>query len=226
MLDLFVSCRCDNSSMADWKTDGPSPATRARGSGDSTPDAPLATAVGPARPRRRSWLLLLVASLVLLAAGVVAGFYLGRGQSDDEAAWLTETRQEMAELQRALVHSEQRNSEYYRALQVLEAENETLRAQLETPEVGGEASDSTTDPETPWLGVTYGDGVYVVGEDIMPGTYDGEVTADVGYWARLRGTDGSVGSIVANAIVRGPFVLTIIEADKAVELRGVEIIPR
>ena len=66
----------------------------------------------------------------------------------------------------------------------------------------------------------------MVGEDVLPGTYDGALTAEIGYWARLRGTDGSVGAIVANAIVRGPFALTITESDKAVELRGVEITPR
>jgi hypothetical protein len=35
-----------------------------------------------------------------------------------------------------------------------------------------------------------------------------------------------VGSIIANALPRGPFVLTIIESDKAVELRGVVITAR
>jgi hypothetical protein len=226
MLGFFVSCRCDNSSMADWDIDTPPAARPARGSDASVPVAPVTPVVKTARPRRRSWLLLITASVMLLAAGVVAGFYLGRLQSGDEAAALAETRREMAELQSALSQSEQRNSDYYRALQTLQAENETLRAQLQGPETGGEGSTSTTGAEASVLGVTYGDGIYVVGEDIMPGTYDGEVTAGTGYWARLRATDGSVGSIVANAIVRGPFVLTIIEADKAVELRGVEITPR
>ena len=70
---------------------------------------------------------------------------------------------------------------------------------------------------------TYGDGIYLVGVDIVPGTYEGAVTGEVGYWARLKGTDGVVGSIITNALPRGPFVLTIIKSDKAVELRGVVI---
>lgn len=226
MPDFFVSCRCDNSSMPDRDTNTFSPEKHARGSGDSTPVAPLAPGVESTGSRRRSWLPQIIAGLALLAVGLFAGFYLGRWQSDDEAAALVETRREMAELESALSQSEQRNSEYYAARQALEAENETLRGQSESPETGGEGPTSTTDPEAPVLGVTYGDGIYMVKEDIMPGTYDGEVTADVGYWARLRGTDGSVGSIVANSIVRGPFVLTIVEADKAVELRGVVITPR
>ena len=47
-----------------------------------------------------------------------------------------------------------------------------------------------------------------------------------GYWARLKATDGIVSSIVANGLPRGPFVLTVVESDKAVELRGVELTAR
>lgn len=70
---------------------------------------------------------------------------------------------------------------------------------------------------------TYGDGVYVVGTDIQPGVYHGEVTGEWGYWARLNSTSGMISGILANAVVRGPFELTIQPADTAVELRGVTI---
>jgi hypothetical protein len=70
------------------------------------------------------------------------------------------------------------------------------------------------------------DGVYLVGEDIAAGTYDGAVEGETGYWARLEATDGSTSAIIANAIVRGPFVLTIYVGDRAVELRGVTLTAR
>lgn len=70
---------------------------------------------------------------------------------------------------------------------------------------------------------TFGDGVYVVGTDIEPGTYHGEVTGEWGYWGRLRDTSGMVSGILANAVVRGPFELEVLPADTAVELRGVTL---
>lgn len=72
---------------------------------------------------------------------------------------------------------------------------------------------------------TFTDGTYRVGTDIEPGTYLGEVDGEFGYWARLRGTTGMVSAIITNDVVRGPFVLTIIPSDVAVELRGVTLRP-
>lgn len=71
---------------------------------------------------------------------------------------------------------------------------------------------------------TFTDGVYLVGEDIKPGTYRGTVTDDIGYWARLRDTSGGLSSIIANGLPKGPFVLTIKKSDKAVELKGVSLV--
>ena len=68
--------------------------------------------------------------------------------------------------------------------------------------------------------------MYLVGEDIEPGVYDGVVVKEQGHWARLKGTDGMVSQIIANGIVRGPFVLTIVQSDVAVELRGVILTAR
>jgi hypothetical protein len=72
---------------------------------------------------------------------------------------------------------------------------------------------------------TFTDGVYLVGEDIKPGTYRGVLTGSMefGYWARLSGTDGTLGSIIANGTPQGPFVLTIKSSDVAVELSGVKL---
>ncbi|MDP2182121.1 MAG: hypothetical protein Q8K99_06095 [Actinomycetota bacterium] len=86
------------------------------------------------------------------------------------------------------------------------------------------ADGKTTAPSLPEG--TLGDGIYRVGEDVEPGTYDGTVVGEFGYWARLRATDGTVGSIIANGLPTGPFTLTINPSDEAIELRGVEITRR
>ncbi len=61
-----------------------------------------------------------------------------------------------------------------------------------------------------------GDGTYLIGVDVQPGTYR---AADTGtcYWARLRNTDGGVGSIIANSIGDGAQVVTIRASDEAFE---------
>ena len=152
-----------------------------------------------------------------MLVGAVVGFFLARSQTQDDSRTLTETRQELAAVQKALAQAEDRSSSYYRANQLLQAQLDTLSS----GSTDGSGSSSTTLPSG--SARTFGDGIYLVGRDIAPGTYDGVVKAAVGYWARLRYTDGLVASIIANGLPQGPFVLTVIESDKAVELRGVEL---
>ena len=128
---------------------------------------------------------------------------------------LLAAQEKLVLVEKALSQAEERNWMYYR-------KTEALTAQLADALADGPSSTSTTAP-APGPAGTYGDGIYLVGVDIPPGNYDGTVTGEVGYWARLKGTDGVVGSIITNALPRGPFVLTIIKSDKAVELRGVVI---
>jgi len=68
--------------------------------------------------------------------------------------------------------------------------------------------------------------VYLVGKTIPAGTYDGTITGEVGYWARLKNTTGFVDGIIANGLPGGPFVLTIYPTDIAVELKGVRLTAR
>jgi hypothetical protein len=158
-------------------------------------------------------------ALVILLAGVMIGFFIARSQTSGDEALLAETRDELGQLQKALSLVEDRNWAYYRA-------NQALREELEAALANGQSSTSTTAPGPVRPGGVYRDGVYLVGEDIAPGTYDGVVDGELGYWARLKETDGSTSAIIANGITRGPFVLTIYIGDTAVELRGVTITAR
>jgi hypothetical protein len=154
-------------------------------------------------------------ALAMLLVGVMAGFFIARSQSSGDQAALDDANARVAELQSALSHSEDRNWTYYQNYQ-------TLKAQLEQ---GGSSASSTTPSHAPQPG-TYTEGVYLVGEDIPAGTFDGAVNGGLGYWARLKDTDGANSSIVENAIVKGPFVLTVQPSDRAVELRGVTLTKR
>jgi hypothetical protein len=156
-----------------------------------------------------------VIGVPLLIVGLLAGFFIGRAQYSGDAAALADANGRLAELQKALTGSEDRNWTYYRTV-------EGLKAQL----TQATASTSTTGPSPDGIKSSYSDGVYLVGDDIPAGTYDGTVGGTIGYWARLKTTDGSISSIIENGIPRGPFVLTIEPADAAVELRGVTLTPR
>lgn len=58
----------------------------------------------------------------------------------------------------------------------------------------------------------FGQGTFIVGTDIAPGTYRGR--GDGCYWARLRSFTGGLNSIIANDNATGPTVVTINRRDK------------
>ena len=61
-----------------------------------------------------------------------------------------------------------------------------------------------------------GDGVFLVGKDIQPGTYrsDGKDNT-LCYWARLSDTTGELGDIIANGNADGQAIVKIDPRDKA-----------
>lgn len=65
-----------------------------------------------------------------------------------------------------------------------------------------------------------GDGTFLVGDDIQPGTYRSSDNAEGCYWARLKDTTGGSGSINANEYGRGSAVVTITAKDAAFETSG------
>ena len=69
------------------------------------------------------------------------------------------------------------------------------------------------------LKTTFGNGVWEVGKEIMPGTY----TTNGGtscYWARTRNLNGGVGGIIANGNPSGHVVVTIEPTDKGFTTQG------
>ncbi|MGH9290828.1 MAG: hypothetical protein ACRD0V_21450 [Acidimicrobiales bacterium] len=64
-------------------------------------------------------------------------------------------------------------------------------------------------------------GIHVVGVDIQPGTYrTAGTTSTMGmpcYWARLSGTGGTLGDVIANGLPDGPTTITVDAGDAAFE---------
>jgi hypothetical protein len=69
---------------------------------------------------------------------------------------------------------------------------------------------------------TISHGTYLVGTDVMPGTYKTTGAAGIGscYWARLKDTSGNFNAIIANGISRGPITVTISATDGAFTTSG------
>ncbi|HEY1174977.1 MAG TPA: hypothetical protein VGF17_02380 [Phytomonospora sp.] len=81
-------------------------------------------------------------------------------------------------------------------------------------------------PETARGPVTHfaGEGVYLVGADIVAGQYRARVpeTSILCYWERLSGTSGEFGDIIANGEAQpgAPEIVTIAHSDTAFRTRG------
>jgi hypothetical protein len=85
------------------------------------------------------------------------------------------------------------------------------RLQVLTPGSGEPA------PPAPEGDTIPGDGVFLVDVDIKPGTYRTTNPSGSCYWARLSGTSGDSGEILANDNPEGPTVVTIKASDTAFE---------
>lgn len=62
-----------------------------------------------------------------------------------------------------------------------------------------------------------GDGIWIVGEDIDPGTYRAKGSSDSCYWARLSGLSGELDDIIANHLGSANTTAEIGASDEAFE---------
>jgi len=94
----------------------------------------------------------------------------------------------------------------------------TTKTVVVTSIVKQQATASTSAPATTTVSpaASFGDGQYAVGKDIQPGTYKTN-GADGYYWARLKGSGGSLGDIIANGNPTGAARVTIKVSDKGFE---------
>lgn len=66
---------------------------------------------------------------------------------------------------------------------------------------------------------SFGDGMYIVGTDITPGTYRNTGVQGC-YYARLSGFGGTVDDIIANNFTDAPAIVTISSTDKGFQSKG------
>lgn len=95
----------------------------------------------------------------------------------------------------------------------------TVPGPTKTVRVPGPTKTVTAEPKGP-SGSIPGDGVFLVGEDIKPGTYRSNADGGYCYWARLSGLSGELDDIIANGNPTGPTVVTISSSDEAFETNG------
>src|SRR5581483_3114553 len=78
-----------------------------------------------------------------------------------------------------------------------------------------------TAPPPPPPSKAFGDGTFVVGSDIRPGTYRASRPSSFCYWERLSGFGGTLDEIIANeASSSGPELVTIAASDAGFTSRG------
>lgn len=98
---------------------------------------------------------------------------------------------------------------------------ETVEVEVPGPET---TVTVTAQPPKPKEPKGFGEGMYLVGDDIKPGRYKTAGPADTDfpncYWARLKGTTGSLDDIAANGNPEGPSFVTIKSSDEAFETSG------
>lgn len=78
---------------------------------------------------------------------------------------------------------------------------------------------STATPASKKPYAAFGDGIWLVLDDIVPGTYETANEDGNCYWARLSGVSGTLGEIVANENAAGHAIVAIDNSDKAFESR-------
>lgn len=83
-----------------------------------------------------------------------------------------------------------------------------------SPEQSESASSESSEQNT-----IPGDGTFLVGEDIQPGTYETEGSESC-YWERLSGTSGTFDDIITNGLPTGPTTITISPSDEAFLTEG------
>lgn len=170
----------------------------------------------PKKRRRWPWI---VGIVVALFAGVGIG---GVGEAEPEIITETETETVTEEVE---VEVEPADLQERRDVVTAgEEENETLGEELDQRTEDLDAREEELDQREESISATEteieentipGSGVYMVGEDIEPGTYRSD--GDSCYWARLAGFSGSLDDIIANDNVSGTAYVTIAPSDVAFE---------
>lgn len=92
------------------------------------------------------------------------------------------------------------------------------QTQTEKPKEEAPKAAETEKPKGP--ATSFGDGTYLVGSEIAPGTYKSDNKSGFCYYERLSGVTGSFGDIITNGSPKGPAIIEIPATDKAFRTSG------
>lgn len=176
------------------------------------PPQPLAAPPQPApKPPlwRRAWFLPLVALVVGIAIGATGS----GGDDTPEAA--------PAPTVTATVEGDPLPAETVTVdpAEDIQASLDARAAELDQRSAGLDAREAAISGQEAAIeaGTVPGDGIFLVGTDIQPGTYRGNAAGGSCYWARLSGTSGEFEDIIANGNADGPTIVTVESGDVAFE---------
>ena len=188
--------------------------------------------VGPDLTRNRLYLVAL--GVAALGLGLLLGMGIGVAASDDQAA-VDELSQQVSFLQKQATDAEQVATDARTeaaadvasaradALAAVTAENAARQAELDARSAeldareGGLAQreDAVTVLEQQAAdGSLPGDGVYLVGTEVAPGTYRAASPADC-YWERRSGLSGEFSDVITNGLGASDATVTIRASDVA-----------
>lgn len=168
---------------------------------------------------RRRWAILLLPAMLILGAafGSTSATLAGRtvdltstgtdespGPSSSRDIALDAANARVDQLEGFLAEAEAE----LEALADLDAELAAREEAVAEREAAADAADAAR------LANSFGDGVFLVGVDIVPGTYRTEGGTSC-YWERLAGVSGSFDDVIANDNVDGPSVVAIAASDVA-----------
>ncbi|MFC9789146.1 hypothetical protein [Rhodococcus sp. NPDC127528] len=181
----------------------------------TTPDA------DPTKPHRWPWVCAMVAALV---AGVVVGVLAWSDPFGERIASIEQREQAATELEQSTAQREQSVEQREKGLtDRIRTENaalDTRKTQLDSLSGQLAQREQALLPKEREAArhTIKGDGIFLVGKDINPGTYRNSGTSGC-YWQRSSGTSGDFDEILANGNENGPAVVTIRASDVAFTAR-------
>lgn len=185
------------------------------------PAGPVGTPKRPKRPwYRRTWVVALVAGILGIVIGAAAGSSSSSGSS---TAISPAARRQIDAARGAQQQAESERDQARDALNAAQSDLTTRKAALDKRKSDLDARErKITDAEKAAKANSFGgDGIYLVGTDIQPGTYKAQPSPSGNCYTEVdRNLDGGLDSIMNNNNTSGPVVLSVPSTAKAVKVSG------
>lgn len=171
------------------------------------------------------WIVAAAAAVVGLALGTLLGVFVfgDRGEVSALEAEIEQREAEVADWKSKAAEFEEKNKTLSAELrekgeEFTALEEEAAQAAEDLAAIEAKAAHKEGEGAA-GITASFGEGTYLVGSDIQPGTYRSS-EGDHCYWTRLSGTGGTLDEIIANDIATGPTVVTIGPGDFAFDSYG------